>query len=140
MKSLTKDLENIRMLLLQKPRKSDGVASEKSRTKMKEQDARDKDTGDGNTHKGSGALALSGRNASPQRAKRVTTSAVSSKKAGKHHLEGIRNVWGTLKSVTTTAVTNALSLVKEVPTDKVSVNRKYKNVDSIIIIALKWQP
>ena len=117
------------MLLRQQERQSDGGASEKSRTNRKGQDSRGKDKGSGNTHKGNDALAPSGRNVSPQRAKKVTASTVSSNKGGKHQLEGIRKVWGTLKSTTTTAVTNALSLVKEVPTDKVSVKRKYKNVD-----------
>ena len=65
-KSLTKDLENMRMLLRQQERQNDGGASEKSGTNRKGQDSRGKDRGSGNTHKGNDALAPSGRNVSPQ--------------------------------------------------------------------------
>ena len=41
-------------------------------------------------------------------------------------LSGVRRVWGTLKSTTTAAVENALSLVSEVPVNEILVKCKYK--------------
>ena len=41
-------------------------------------------------------------------------------------INGVRRVWGTLKTTTTGAVKNALSLVPEIPANTIVVKRKYK--------------
>ena len=55
----------------------------------------------------------------------TSTSNVASV-SPKQALSGVRRVWGTLKSTTTVAVQNALTLVSEIPANEIIVKRKNK--------------
>ena len=54
----------------------------------------------------------------------IPTATHSNKASSK----GARKVWGTLRSTTTGAITNALKLIPEISTGSVTVKRKYKTL------------
>ena len=53
-------------------------------------------------------------------------SGMGRQKSALSTLKGARTVWGTLRSTSTVAVSNALKLVPEIPSGSIIVKRKYK--------------
>ena len=56
----------------------------------------------------------------------------------KYPLKGARKVWGTLKTTTTVAVTNALKLVPDISPGSITVKRKYKTLNGTGRVVTKW--
>ena len=82
--------------------------------------------GGGGLRDGVGAGGMGGTAAVAGDCSRVHISAATH--SNKTPLKGARKVWGTLRSTTTGAITNALKLIPEISPGSVTVKRKYKTL------------
>ena len=65
-------------------------------------------------------------------------SGMGRRKSALSTLKGARKVWGTLRSTSTVAVSNALKLVPEIPSGSIIVKRKYKTYTRNSSNVTKW--
>ena len=68
----------------------------------------------------------------------VITQGTEGPKTPRVRVSGARKIWGTLKSTTTTAVANVLKVHAKVPSNSLSIKRKYKTARNNSKQVVRW--